>query len=154
MLKKFVFMIFFVYIIINKSIKHMVYAKNSYDDLVNNEKELKKKYSEIEEECLLQGLSFDEFCKKAESVKKDLFFIDKYKRYKKDPVITYGKEWNGTVMTIENFKTNCEKGTFTDENGTGYYATENSKSDINILPSDFEYKLVRKDFTHVIWFNN
>lgn len=131
----------------------MDYSEKEYSELVAEEKRLSSEDDEIMESCIKEGLSFSEYCKKAQDVREKLFFIDKYIRLKKDPIITYGKEWSGNLLELDKFKLNCEKKIFTDSEGVGYYATENSKSNIEILPSDFEYGLVRSDFTHVVWFD-
>lgn len=131
----------------------MNYEDKTYDELLRDESKLEMAYSDIETECLKDNLSFSEFCDKAHDVKEKLFFVDKYIRLKKEPIITYGKEWNGNFMSIDEFKGKCESGYYTDEDGRAYYATESSKSDIEIKPSDFEFNLIRDDFPYVIWFN-
>lgn len=130
------------------------YKDYSYDELIKERNKLEKEYNEIETQSLKDVLTFNEFCEKVRPVKENLFFVYKYLRLKKDPVITYGKDWNGKVYTIEDFKKECGAGFLTDEDGTGFYATESAKSDIDIIPSDVEYNLVREDFPYVIWFNN
>lgn len=85
-----------------------------------------------------------------------MFIVDKLIRLKEDPVVTYGKEWSGKLYEIEKFKELCGENEqiLTDEDGIGYYATETSKSNIIVKPSDFAYEnMIRKDFTHVLWFN-
>ena len=117
---------------------------------------LEEKYSQIETECLKDNLSYAEFCNKAHDVKEKMFIVDKLIRLKEDPVVTYGKEWSGKLYEIEKFKELCGENEqiLTDEDGIGYYATETSKSNIIVKPSDFAYEnMIRKDFTHVLWFN-
>ena len=121
---------------------------------LDREKErLKNKYNEIEDQCAHDGLSWEEFCEKAKKEKEGLYFIDKYKRLKKDPIIEYGKEWKGDTLTLEEFVRKCKNKEFVDEDGVGYYATESAKSDVKIFPSDIEEDLIREDFSHVIWFS-
>ena len=55
--------------------------------------------------------------------------------------------------TIEEFKNEVEGGLFIDDDGYGYYATDTTKSDIYVYPSDFTENIYRDDFTHIIWFN-
>lgn len=131
------------------------YLNKSYSDLVTEYNRLEEKYEQIETDCLKDNLSFAEFCNKAHDVKDKLFAIDKFLRVKEDPILTYGKEWSGTLYEISKFKELCDEAhqTFTDEDGIGYYATETAKSNIVIKPSDFTYDMVRTDFTHVLWFN-
>lgn len=130
----------------------MDYSEKKYEELLREETRLEKEYNDIETECLKNNLSYSEFCEKAHDVKEKLFFVDKYIRLKKEPVITYGKDWNGEFMTIEKFKEGCETEKYRDEDGYGYYATESSKSDIVIKPSDFEFELTRTEFPYIIWF--
>jgi hypothetical protein len=56
-------------------------------------------------------------------------------------------------LTVEEFKNEVENGLFIDDDGYGYYATETTKSDIYVYPSDFTENIYRDDFTHIIWFN-
>ena len=58
----------------------------------------------------------------------------------------------GSHMKLEEFI--CAAGTFfSDYDGSGYYATENEISNIACIPSDICNGYVRKDFTHVVWYN-
>jgi hypothetical protein len=129
------------------------YNGKTYEELLREERKLETEYGNIEEQCLKDNLSFTEFCEKAHDVKENLFFVDKYIRLKKEPIITYGKEWNGKFMTFDEFKSKCESKFYNDEDGIAYYATETSKTDIEIKPSDFDFNLVRTEFPYIIWFD-
>ena len=63
----------------------------------------------------------------------------------------------GNLYTIENFIGTCKFGGFVDSDGSGDYAKEIDgkmmRSNIDIYPSDIKHKSIRKDFTHVIWYN-
>ena len=131
----------------------MNYENKAYEELLREEERLKEKYAEISDTCAQEGLSFSEFKEKVKSIKEKLYFIGKYKRLKRTPTIEYGKEWDGDLLTIEEFKNGVEGGFFTDDDGYGYYATETTKSDIYVYPSDFTEGIYRDDFTHIIWFN-
>ena len=130
----------------------MDYSKKNYDELLKEEERLTEKYKTIEDQCIKDGLPFDKFQEKAQKEAEGLYFIDKYKRLRAEPTVEYGKEWQGTTYTIENFKDMAKRKLVVDEDGYGYYATENAKSNITILPSDVLEGLIREDFTHVIWF--
>jgi len=130
------------------------YSKKTYKELLNEEKHLEYEYSVIEDDCAKKGLPYNEFCEKAHDVKENLYFLSKYKRLKADPTVTYGKEWKGETMEFEQFKQKCQNSYFTDDNGIGFYATKEAKSDIQIIPSDILENIYRNDFTHVIWFKN
>lgn len=130
----------------------MDYSNLRYDELLREEDKLKERMKAIEDQCLKDGLPFDEFQKKAEKEAEGLYFIGKYKRLRMQPTIEYDKEWRGDYLTMEQFKDLVNTGHLIDEDGYGYYATVNSKSDIPILPSDVKENIIREDFTHVIWF--
>lgn len=131
----------------------MDYAKMSTEELIREEDKNQARYDEIEEECLKEGLSFAEFSERAKKEREALYFIDKYMRLRQDPIVEYGKEWKGDLYTIEEFKNAVRHKLFVDSDGVGYYATETSKSDVEVYPSDFKENLIREDFSHIIWFN-
>lgn len=131
----------------------MDYSKKTYDELVKEESILDDEYEKISDECAKEGLSYQEFSIKAKPVKEKLYFISKYLRLKKTPSLEYGKEWKGDLYELEKFISMVRSGGFIDDDGWGYYATETTKSDINIYPSDISENIYRTDFTHIIWFN-
>jgi hypothetical protein len=134
---------------------YSTYPNKSYSELVSEYNRLEEKYNAIESDCLKDNLSYAEFCNKAHDVKEKMFMVDKFIRLKEDPILTYGKEWSGTLYELNKFKEMCseEKQLLTDEDGYGYYATETTKSSIMIKPSDVVYDMLRDDFTHVLWFS-
>lgn len=134
---------------------YSMYPDKSYSELVSEYNRLEEKYNTIESDCLKDNLSYAEFCNKAHDVKEKMFMVDKFIRLKEDPILTYGKEWSGTLYELNKFKEMCgeEKQLLTDEDGYGYYATETAKSSIMIKPSDVVYDMLRSDFTHVLWFS-
>lgn len=131
----------------------MDYSKKTYEELLREDEKLDKEYEELSDTCAKEGLSYMEFSEKAKPIKEKLYFISKYLRLKKTPSVEYGKEWKGDLYTLENFISNVKSGAFIDDDGWGYYATETTKSDINIYPSDISENIYRNDFTHIIWFN-
>lgn len=132
---------------------NMDYKKATLQELLKEEEKISKRYEEIEEECLKDRLGFNEFQERAKKEKEALYFIDKYKRLRQDPIVEYGKEWKGDLYTIDEFKSAVKHRLFVDSDGIGYYATETSKSDVEVLPSDFEENIIREDFSHIMWFN-
>ena len=126
--------------------------EKTYMHLRRDQERYKEQYSRIEDECARAGLSFEEFVAKTKDIKERLYFIDKYIKLKMDPVVEYGKEWKGTKYELDDFKNMVYNGELSDDDGYGYYATMDSKSDIVILPSDVLENITREDFTHVIWF--
>ena len=57
------------------------------------------------------------------------------------------------LMTINEFKSDCECGGIMDSDGFGYYATDKEVSNIEANPSAFVKGIIREDFTHVCWYN-
>lgn len=131
----------------------MDYSKKTYEELLREDDKLSKEYEELSDTCAKEGLSYMEFSEKAKPVKEKLYFISKYIRLKKSPSVEYGKEWKGDFYTLDRFISIVKNSGFIDDDGFGYYATENSKSDIMIYPSDIKENIYRNDFTHIIWFN-
>lgn len=59
----------------------------------------------------------------------------------------------GDLMTIEEFVDGVEHGLFTDDDGKGFYATEDEMTDIEVPISDVREGIYGHRWTHVIWFN-
>lgn len=57
------------------------------------------------------------------------------------------------LMTLEHFIECCECGGFIDYDGFGLYATETEVSDVEVEPSDITCGDIRREFTHVCWYN-
>lgn len=131
----------------------MDYKNMNIDALKREEEKLRTRYKAIEDECLKKGLSFNEFQDMAHAEAEGLYLISKHKRLLQDPIIEYGKELNGDLYTIEEFKKMVEAGILTDYDGSGLYATETSTSDVEVIPSDVTEGLIREDFSHIMWFN-
>jgi len=74
--------------------------------------------------------------------------IDMLREPKMGPIADYGNH-----MPMQEFIDCCECGGFIDYDGSGNYATETEESDISISPSDVARGDIRKDFTHVVWYN-
>lgn len=120
------------------------------------EKEHEKLIAEIDkmmDDSAKEGIPWEDFIIKAKDIYEKIYFISRKMRLTKAPTLEYNKEWKGDTFTIEEFKNLCNNNTFTDEDGIGYYATYNAKSDVEAMPSDFIDNEYRTDFTHIIWFN-
>ena len=126
----------------------------TYKELEFKKEKLIEERTTIMNDCAKDNLSYSEFMEKARKVSEEIYIINKIIRLKQIPTMEYGKTWKGETLTIENFINDCKNGKYTDDDGFGYYATDNAKSDIIVYPSDFEDDYYRKDFTHIIWFNN
>ncbi len=59
----------------------------------------------------------------------------------------------GDLMTLDEFIENCEDGLFIDYDGFGHYATATEMSSIEVCPSDITTGDIRREWTHVCWFN-
>lgn len=55
--------------------------------------------------------------------------------------------------TIKKFINDCIRGFIMNSDGIGYYGTESLQSDLPAIPSNLIRGLVRKDFTHIYWYN-
>jgi len=62
----------------------------------------------------------------------------------------------GDLMTIDEWKENCQCGAYVNDDGIGNLAYHNQISNIVVYPSmifDEEFDSIKSDFTHVVWFN-
>ena len=128
------------------------FKEKTYAELKRMEAQFQDEYRKKMDECAKKNMGFQEFADEAKTIKENLYFIKKYLHLNADPVLEFGKEWKGIRYEIGEFKSMVMNGTFTDEDGVGYYATIDSKSDVEISPSDVLEGIVREDFSHVIWF--
>ena len=130
----------------------MEYKDMTERQLRNERAKVKSEYDRIMEKCLKERVGYEEFMHRAAEPKEQLYLIDKYLRLKAAATVEYGKEWKGDLMPIGEFKRKAADKIITDEDGEGWYATENAKSDVRVVPSDVTEDLLRTDFTHVLWF--
>ena len=106
---------------------------------------------------------WDEYCKFRQSETDELSTLSCEMRMLMIPVFSKPMtEMNsskilGDVYTLKQFIDNCKCGGFIDYDGSGTYAKEINgilmESNIGIYPSDINRKSIRKEFTHVIWYN-
>ena len=59
----------------------------------------------------------------------------------------------GDKFVLEKFVDCCKYGGFINNDGYGYYATEDQESTIPAIPSEIVAGYVRKDFKYVVWYN-
>lgn len=131
----------------------MNYKNYTYEELNDRYLVISEKRDSLMDECAKSGLPFNEYVEKAKELTEEIFLIRREMRLKEIPTMEYGKTWNGDIFTIEKFLNLCKTHQIVDDDGVGYYATENAKSNVIACPLDFEDDEYRKDFTHVIWFN-
>lgn len=130
-----------------------MFDTKKYSQLKKEEERLKEEKQNIMDECSKKGISYKEYQEKVFDVVEELYFIDKEIRKIQEPIMTYGKEWQGSTIVFEKFIELVSSGELMDDDGIGYYATDSAKSDISIIPSDVIENIYRTDFTHIIWFN-
>ena len=133
--------------------KYMNYKNYTYEELNKKYLNLSEERNSLMDECAKLGLPFNEYVEKAKGLTEEILLIRREMRLKETPTMEYGKTWKGDTFTIEEFLELSKSHQLIDDNGTGYYATDNAKSNIIACPSDFEDGEYRKDFTHIIWFN-
>lgn len=87
-----------------------------------------------------------------EQIQLDLLY--KQRSLIKPPVLTpLPKKKEGHLYTLKEFIEMCNDNDFNDYNGFGRYATDKEESDIEVMPSYIKEGFIRKDFSHVIWYN-
>ena len=133
--------------------KNMDYKKYTYEELNNKYLSLSDKKDSLMDECAKSGLPFNEYVEKAKDLTEEIYFIKREMRLKEPPIMDYGKTWKGDTYTLDKFIELCKTHQIIDDDGVGYYATDNAKSNVIACPSDFEDDEYRTDFTHIIWFN-
>ena len=100
------------------------------------------------------GNSWEVYKEKCQPYWDDNDVLYAVKAWKKTPKMRPFNELDRKcLMTINEFKSHCRRGTFMDTDGVGYYATDKEVSDIKASPNAFRYGIIREDFTHVCWYN-
>ena len=56
-------------------------------------------------------------------------------------------------MTLKEFIDEVKIGFLTDDDGYGYYATEEGLTDIKVYPSHVTYNWLKNEYPYVCWFN-
>ena len=59
----------------------------------------------------------------------------------------------GDKIPLKTFVDCCKYHGFINDDGEGYYATEDKESSIPAVPSEIVAGFVRKDFPYVVWYN-
>lgn len=100
-----------------------------------------------------EGGNWEGYCAKCQPYWDEILPYYQAKRLKKIPKMIGPIPEYGDKMSIEYFKACCEVGGFTNNDGTGYYATDTEESDIEFSCKDFTMNRYRKDFPYVVWYN-
>lgn len=127
--------------------------EKTYKELVKENEELEKELETIEDSCAKKGMSWDDMLSETKDIRIKITQNDRKIRQIQSPTVQFGKNWNGELITLEEFIASVNSGVFTDNDGLGRYATEVGVSDIYIYPSDILDNVYRKDFSHVLWLN-
>lgn len=126
-----------------------------YNDIVKNIEKLDNEFQKILEDSAKKGTSWEELCDLTKNNRMERFLLDKEKRLMQEPSVIFNKEWNADKITLSEFILKSQKGILTDETcNNAFYATEKTKSDIHIYPSDILMNKYRNDFSFVLIFNN
>lgn len=123
--------------------------KEEYADAV-------KEYNTIWDDCAYRGLPYREMLIETENVRNRLIDLDERMRLIQEPRITYkkrGEKTTGDKFTLQEFIDMCNTGMIKSGDGSGFYASSNGISDIEIYPLDIIHGRYRTDFTHVIWYD-
>ena len=67
---------------------------------------------------------------------------------KLEPIPDYGD-----LMSIDEFVSCCESGCMMDYDGTGYYATSDQMTRVQVFPSEVSEGKIDERWSHVVWFN-
>ncbi len=59
----------------------------------------------------------------------------------------------GDLFTIEEFIKMVNSGSFIDYDGSGNYSNGTEMTDIEVWPSDIAAGNIKKEWSHVVWFN-
>ena len=111
---------------------------------------LRDEYNALMDKYIEEGKSWEEF-KNHPKVREYWKTIAEY-RMVQDYTLRPIENGFGLLMTLDEFKemAGCF---FSDYDGSGYYATDKMISDIPCVPSEICEGYIRKDFSHVMWYN-
>lgn len=131
------------------------YMNLSLSEIKNKIKENDKILNKIWDED--DGNSWNKYCEKCQSYWDDNKLLYAAESLKLQPEEIEMKKFTDLdkecLMPIEEFIACCKSGFITSYDGCGYYATKNEVSNLNASPWAFKNGFIRKDFTHVCWFN-
>ncbi len=120
------------------------------EELKSKVEELMEACGSIQDEYIEAGKSWEEYCQNP-TVRECWKTVAEY-RLVQDYTLRPIKDNWGMHMTLEEFK-RAARIFFSDYDGSGYYATEKEVSNVPCVPSEICNGYVRKDFTHVMWYN-
>lgn len=124
------------------------------DRLAEIEKEREELYAILEEKDRNWDFSksFDAYCDYLEPENKKLHALDVEERLSMPYELSDLSDY-GDVMPLNEFIALVKNGMFIDYDGFGYYVKDGKETNIKIHPSDIEMGAIRKEFSHIIWFN-
>jgi len=119
------------------------------------QQEIEQKIQEISKSIAqtmdeMYDLDYDQFLKAIEKERNELQELYRELRLVLEP---HDRGDATNPMTLEEFKTLCENGSFVDTDGFGEYVKDGKLTDISIIPSDVTTGKIRDDCTHVQWYN-
>ena len=123
---------------------------------MTRKEELKSKLSVLEtkyDELWDAGLPFEEWYAKAKALSKDMCPLLGQLHVLEDEYELHDIPEYGDKFELKHFVDCCKCYGFIDNDGDGYYATEDKESNIPARPSEIILGYVRNDFPYVIWYN-
>ena len=114
-----------------------------------------KKRDELDSNWDYQTKTFDEYQEAIDEIYADYYKAVETHHLVRTPV------WDSELtildrecrMTLEEFMSCINAGLFIDYDGSGVYGSHDKKTDISARPSRMKAGVVRKEFTHVYWYN-
>lgn len=126
----------------------------SKQELESKMKDIQREISNIFDECILSNLPYNEYFGKTESLRTELNKLNQqYVKLTKPTMYPMNDLDRECRRLFEDFKKSCESGFFISDDGFGYYATYDEKSDIEAIPEDIAEGYGRTDFDYVVWYN-
>lgn len=96
--------------------------------------------------------TFDDYKEAIEKYESDLFLWgSKLRLHKKYNLSKIPKDVD--LMNLSDFIELCKNESLTNDDGSGFYATSDNISDIEIYPMDVHAQMIRSDFDKVVWYN-
>ena len=100
-----------------------------------------------------EDFTWDKFCKARSPYDNPLSIVDKEIRLIETNFTMGSHKDYGDLFLMKDWVDCCRRGGFIDYDGFGHYSTLTEESSFEVYPSDVKANKVRKDFTHVMWYN-
>lgn len=111
-------------------------------------------YREKEKECSKSGLSWEDFVNETRALKTSIFELEKEIRKEQPIGYEVAKDWNGKIITLDEFINESKDGAINDATAVYYYSDGKTKTDVRVYPSDILAEIFRDDLSHVMVIEN